>query len=83
MDSIAPTKAAPMRAAELEANPRFSRKIIISDTASLAPEEIPSTKGPAMGLAKKVWSRKPDRDSPPPRMAAAKIRGARSSQTMA
>ena len=83
MDSIAPRKAAPIIAAEVETSPRLSRKIIVRDTASFAPEEMPSTKGPAMGLAKKVWSRKPDRDRPPPRIAAASIRGALSLQTMA
>ena len=52
------------------------------DTASLAPEEMPSTKGPAMGFAKKVWSRKPETDSPPPKMIAAQIRGSRRVRTM-
>ena len=46
-------------------------------TTIFAPEEIPSTKGPAMGLRKKVWSKKPDTDSAPPRMAASSIRGIR------
>ena len=44
-------------------------------TTILAPDEIPSTKGPAMGFSKKVWSRKPDRLSAPPSMAAMRIRG--------
>ncbi len=34
------------------------------------PEEMPSTKGPAMGFLKKVWSRKPAMDSAPPSRAA-------------
>ena len=49
--------------AELTAIPFPRRTIIRSDTTSFAPEEIPSTKGPAIGLAKNVWSRKPDTGS--------------------
>ena len=44
---------------------------------SFAPEETPSTKGPAMGLAKKLCSRKPDTLSAPPSRAAAARRGRR------
>ena len=40
MDSIAPRKAAPIIAAEVETSPRLSRKIIVRDTASFAPEDI-------------------------------------------
>ena len=43
----------------------------------LAPDETPSTKGPAIGLRKKVWSRKPDSDNAPPNTAASSIRGRR------
>ena len=68
--------------AELTAIPFPRRTIIRSDTTSFAPEEIPSTKGPAIGLAKNVWSRKPDTDSAPPSIAAARIRGRRISHTM-
>ena len=49
---------------------------------SFAPDEIPSTKGPAMGFAKNVWSRKPDTDSAPPSITAERIRGRRMSHTM-
>ena len=35
-----------------------------------------------MGFAKKVWSRKPDTDSAPPRSMAERIRGSRISQTI-
>ena len=82
MESMAPTKAAPISAAELAARPRLSREIMTRDTTSLAPEEMANTKGPAMGLAKKVWRRKPETDSPPPRMTAAQMRGRRSVRTM-
>ena len=47
-----------------------------------APEEIPSTNGPAMGLRKKVWSRNPDRDNAPPRTAAVSSLGRRIFQMM-
>ena len=63
--------------------PRESRPIIASETVSFAPEEMPSTNGPAMGLAKKVWSRKPEIDSAPPSSMAAISRGRRISHTMA
>ena len=53
------------------------RKIMVIPTTILAPEEIPNTKGPAMGLRKKVWSRNPETESAPPRMAASSIRGIR------
>ena len=42
-----------------------------------APEEMPSTKGPAIGLRKKVCSRKPAKDSAPPSTAASSSRGSR------
>ena len=82
MEIMAPTKAAAIRARELAKRPWLSRKIITRDTASLAPEEMPRTKGPAMGFAKKVWSRKPETDSAPPRSMAERIRGSRISQTI-
>ena len=44
---------------------------------TFAPEEIPSVKGPAMGLWKKVCNRYPDRASPPPRIPAAAALGKR------
>ena len=57
MESIAPRKAERISVAELETSPLLNRKIMVTDTVSLAPEEMPSTKGPAMGLWKKVCSR--------------------------
>ena len=53
-----------------------------SATHIFAPEEIPSTKGPAMGLPKKVCSRNPERASAPPSSAASRIRGMRIFQMM-
>ena len=82
MEIMAPAKAARIIPPEPMGRPRLKNAIITSETTSFAPEEMPSTKGPAMGLAKKVCSRKPDTDRPPPRIAAARIRGKRISQTM-
>ena len=57
MEIMAPKKAEKISVAELDTIPRLSRKIMVMETVSFAPEEIPSTKGPAMGLWKKVCSR--------------------------
>ena len=54
MEIMAPKKAEKIKLAELETAPRLSRKIMVTETVSFAPEEMPSTKGPAMGLWKKV-----------------------------
>ena len=51
---MAPTKAAAIITTELESRPRWRKKIMVMATTSFAPEEMPSTKGPAMGLAKNV-----------------------------
>lgn len=49
----------------------LSRKnIITSATIIFAPEEIPSTNGPAIGFAKNVCNKNPDKDKAPPRIAA-------------
>ena len=82
MEAMDPMKAPRIRAMDPITTPRLRRNTIARDTVSLAPEEMPSTKGPAMGLAKKVWSRKPDTLKAPPRMAAASTRGRRMPQTM-
>ena len=82
MAVMAPAKAAKMRARELMEIPRPRNRIIKRDTASSAPEEIPSTKGLAMGLAKKVCSKNPDTARAPPKMAADRMRGRRMSQRM-
>ena len=50
---LVPQAAATM-AAEFITIPRCSSRIMQSATVSLAPEEMPSTNGPAMGFAKKV-----------------------------
>ena len=57
MAAIAPAKAARMSTAELVSSPEFKNSTITSATASFAPLEMPMTKGPAMGFAKKVCSR--------------------------
>ena len=77
MESIAPQNAAATIAAECRTIPFPRETIITSATRSLAPEEMPSTKGPAIGFPKKVCNRYPDTESPPPRTAAASRRGRR------
>ena len=77
-----PTKAAAIMAKEETLPNHFMQPIMAKATAILALLEMPSTKGPATGLAKKVCSRKPDNASAPPRMAAIKIRGSRIFQMM-
>ncbi len=57
MEPIAPTKAAAIRTADDETSPRLKSRIMTIDTQSFAPEEMPSTKGPAMGLWKNVCRR--------------------------
>ena len=66
MAIIEPAKAARIMPPEPIDTDLLKRKIISSATTSLAPEEIPSTKGPAIGLLKNVCSRNPDTDSAPP-----------------
>jgi len=57
MAAIAPTKAATMSVTEPVSIPRLRKTTMVKATASLAPLEMPMTKGPAMGFAKKVCSR--------------------------
>ena len=82
MEIMEPAKAARIIPADPTELPLPSETIITRDTTSFAPDEIPSTKGPAMGFAKNVWSRNPDTDSAPPSITADKIRGRRISHTM-
>ena len=77
MDSIAPTNAAAINTAEDVVRPWRRSSSNAMHTVSFAPEEIPSTKGPAMGLWKKVCSRYPDSDNAPPRISADSSRGSR------
>ena len=56
--------------------------IIANATESFAPEDIPSTKGPAMGLRKNVCSKKPETESAPPSIAAVNVLGSRILQIM-
>ena len=55
--AIAPAKAAMMRVAEPVSSPLCRKTTIVRATASFAPLDTPMTKGPAMGLAKKVCKR--------------------------
>lgn len=43
-----------MSSADEDFTPRLRKTIITIDTASFAPDEMPSTNGPAMGLWKNV-----------------------------
>ena len=54
MDNIAPKNAARINSPELTRTVFPSKNTITSATTIFAPEEIPKTKGPAMGLWKKV-----------------------------
>ena len=51
--------------------------IITNATIIFAPDDIPRMNGPAIGLWKNTWSRKPDRDNAPPKIAAIRILGSR------
>ena len=57
MHNSEPRKAAATMTQARITSPRLRQPIIVRATRSLAPEEMPSTKGPAMGLEKKVCSR--------------------------
>ena len=46
-------------------------------TNIFAPDEIPSTNGPAIGFLKNVCNRNPDNDKAPPKIAAIHNRGSR------
>ena len=50
----APMNAATINPAEPRKKPYSSDPIITKATMSFAPDEMPNTKGPAMGLLKKV-----------------------------
>ena len=82
MASSEPANAATTIPRELTIIPFSRRKIMVNATTSLAPEEIPSTYGPAIGFWKKLCSRKPDTESAPPSRTAAIIRGRRIFQTI-
>ena len=82
MHTMAPMKAASIMMPEEMVSSFWRQAIISRATESLAPEEMPSTKGPAMGFAKNVCSWKPATESAPPSTAAARSRGMRIFQTM-
>ena len=77
MEAMAPRKAARIIPQEFMISPCPRNRIMKTETTSFAPEEIPRTKGPAMGFEKKVCKRKPDTESAPPRIRAASILGRR------
>lgn len=56
------------------------KKTITRATTILAPEEIPRTKGPAIGLLKNVCKRYPARERAPPSIKTAAALGSRISQ---
>lgn len=70
-----PAKAAKTKPKEERAMPALRKKIMARATKSLAPEEMPKTKGPAIGLEKKVCNKKPETERAPPRIIAARMRG--------
>ena len=78
----APAKAAATIIHEETKDTNRSATIMTRATKSFDPEEMPRTKGPAMGFWKNVCMRKPDRARPPPSTAEAMILGSRSFQTM-
>ena len=58
MEIREPTKAARIMTAEPAVSPFPRRKIIVRATVSFAPEEIPRTKGPAIGIVEKGLEQK-------------------------
>lgn len=50
IESIAPANAAAISTADVDTSPRLSSATMVTDTVSFAPDEMPRTKGPAMGL---------------------------------
>ena len=50
IESIAPANAAAISTAGVDTSPRLSSVTMVTDTVSFAPDEMPRTKGPAMGL---------------------------------
>ena len=68
IQTIAPTNAAAIRVMLLALRDLDKRNTIASATHIFAPDEMPSTKGPAMGLWKNVCKRYPERASAPPRI---------------
>ena len=81
--TIAPVvTSAPPKAANIISNPDDclpppATNRSTAQTDSLAPEDMPSTYGPAMGLPKKVCSRYPDTASAPPKSTVMHILGSR------
>ena len=70
-----PPKADITKAAEPSPPTYCGKNTNVSPTHSFAPDEIPSTKGPAIGFLKKACKRNPETASAPPRTAARSILG--------
>ena len=79
---IEPTKAAAMSVNDEMCSIVCIMKMSTNATTIFAPDEIPSTKGPAIGFLKNVWSRKPDSARAPPSTADVMIRGSLIDQTI-
>lgn len=79
MEIRAPINAAIINAAELILIDFPRKTIITNETANLDPEDIPKTKGPAIGLWKKVCKRYPDNANAPPSQKAETALGKRMS----
>jgi hypothetical protein len=77
IESMAPIKAANIIPSEPIVIPLPSQNTRQSATVSFAPEDIPSTKGPAIGLWKNVCNKKPDTERAPPSITAANTLGIR------
>ena len=75
IETSAPTKAAITSETAPGFLPPDKKKIRASATVNFAPDEIPSTKGPTMGLLKNVCNIYPERASAPPKITAAIILG--------
>ena len=71
-----PTAAAP----RVPNRPKPRPASMDNATAKLAPLLMPSTKGPARGFWKTVWSERPDTERATPASSAAATRGRRKSQ---
>ena len=77
IESIDPTNAATtVSESGIELNIPFIAMVTMARNI-FAPDEMPSTNGPAIGLRKKVWMRNPESESAPPKTAASKSLGSR------
>ena len=75
MDNKDPAHAAAINANEDTLLKYFKNIISVRATHIFAPDDIPSTKGPAIGLPKNVCNKKPESASAPPNTAEIIILG--------